>query len=126
MFETVKNTFKVKDLRSKVLYTLFALLIVRIGCMLPVPGLSRDFVHAWMQERGNLGFMDTLSGGSLSQMSIFALNISPYITSSIVIQLLAIVFPKLEELQKDGETGKKKINEITRYLTIVLAIISFL
>ena len=123
MFETVKNTFKVKDLRSKVLYTLFALLIVRIGCMLPVPGLSRDFVHAWMQERGNLGFMDTLSGGSLSQMSIFALNISPYITSSIVIQLLAIVFPKLEELQKDGETGKKKINEITRYLTIVLAII---
>ena len=123
MFETVKNTFKVKDLRSKVLYTLFALLIVRIGSILPVPGLDREYVHAWMEARGTLGFMDTLSGGSLSQMSIFALNIGPYITSSIVLQLLAIVFPKLEELQKDGETGKKKINEITRYLTIVLAII---
>ncbi|MBQ8799617.1 MAG: preprotein translocase subunit SecY [Lachnospiraceae bacterium] len=123
MFDTVKNAFKVKDIRNKLLYTLLCLLIVRIGCAFPVPGIDRDYFQLWLAEKEGLGFLDTLTGGSFSQMSIFALNISPYITSSIVVQLLTIVFPKLEELQKDGETGKKKIAELSRYLTIVLAVI---
>lgn len=123
MFEAVKNALKVKDIRSKLLYTLMALLIVRIGCALPVPGINRAYFQLWMAQKEGLGFLDTLTGGSFSQMSIFALNISPYITSSIIMQLLTIVFPKLEELQKDGETGRKKIAEWSRYVTIALAVI---
>ena len=123
MFDTVKNAFKVKDIRSKLLYTLMCLLIVRIGCAFPVPGIDRNYFQLWLAQKEGLGFLDTLTGGSFSQMSIFALNISPYITSSIIVQLLTIVFPKLEELQKDGETGRKKIAEISRYLTIGLAIV---
>ena len=107
MFDTVKNAFKVKDIRNKLLYTLLCLLIVRIGCAFPVPGIDRDYFQLWLAQKEGLGFLDTLTGGSFSQMSIFALNISPYITSSIIVQLLTIVFPKLEELQKDGETGRK-------------------
>lgn len=123
MFDTVKNAFKVKEIRSKLLFTLLCLLIVRIGCAIPVPGIDRDYFQLWLAQKDGLGFLDTLTGGSFSQMSIFALNISPYITSSIIIQLLTIVFPKLEELQKDGETGRKKIAEISRYLTIGLAVV---
>ena len=123
MFDTVKNAFKVKEIRSKLLFTLLCLLIVRIGCALPVPGIDRAAVKQWFDSIEGLGFFEALTGGSLSQMSIFALNIGPYITSSIIIQLLTIVFPKLEELQKDGETGKKKIAEISRYLTIGLAVV---
>ena len=123
MFETVKNAFKVKDIRSRLLFTFLALLIMRIGCAIPVPGINHYYFQAWLAQKEGLGFLDALTGGSFSQMSIFALNISPYITSSIVMQLMTIVFPKLEEMQKDGETGRKKINEISRYLTVVLAII---
>ena len=123
MLETVKNAFKVKDIRNRLLFTLMALLIVRLGCALPVPGINREYFQAWMEQKEGLGFLDALTGGSFSQMSIFALNISPYITSSIVMQLLTIVFPKLEELQKDGEAGRKKITQWSRYLTIVLAVI---
>ena len=123
MFDTVKNAFKVKDIRSKLLYTFLAMVIVRIGCALPVPGIDRGYFQLWLAQKEGLGFLDTLTGGSFSQMSIFALNISPYITSSIIMQLLTIVFPKLEEMQKDGETGRKKIAEISRYLTIGLAVI---
>ncbi len=123
MFDTVKNAFKVKDIRNKLLYTLLCLLIVRIGCAFPVPGIDRAYFQAWLAQKEGLGFLDTLTGGSFSQMSIFALNIGPYITSSIIVQLLTIVFPKLEELQKDGETGRKKIAEISRYLTIGLAVV---
>lgn len=123
MFDTVKNAFKVKEIRSKLLFTLLCLLIVRIGCAFPVPGIDRDYFQLWLAQKEGLGFLDTLTGGSFSQMSIFALNISPYITSSIIVQLLTIVFPKLEEMQKDGETGKKKIAEISRYLTIGLAVV---
>ncbi len=123
MFDTVKNAFKVKEIRSKLLFTLLCLLIVRLGCAFPVPGINRVYFQSWLAQKEGLGFLDTLTGGSFSQMSIFALNIGPYITSSIIIQLLTIVFPKLEELQKDGETGKKKIAEISRYLTIGLAVV---
>ena len=123
MFDTVKNAFKVKEIRSKLLFTLLCLLIVRIGCAFPVPGIDRDYFQLWLAQKEGLGFLDTLTGGSFSQMSIFALNISPYITSSIIVQLLTIVFPKLEEMQKDGETGRKKIAEISRYMTIGLAVV---
>ncbi|MCQ2537587.1 MAG: preprotein translocase subunit SecY [Lachnospiraceae bacterium] len=125
MFKTLVNAFKIKDVRIKLLYTLIAVLIVRIGCVLPVPGINRAYFASWLEtvtEAGGLGFLDVLTGGSFTQMSIFALNISPYITSSIIMQLLTIAIPKLEEMQKDGETGRKKIAEITRYVTIGLAL----
>jgi len=122
MFKTFANALKIKDIRTKLLFTLLCLIIVRIGCQLPVPGVDRTYFAYWMATQTGLGFLNTLTGGSFSQMSIFALNISPYITSSIIIQLLTIAIPKLEELQKDGETGRKKIAEYTRYVTIGLAV----
>ena len=123
MFKTFRNALKVKDIRSKLLYTLLALVIVRLGSQLPVPGINRDVFDSYIASQTGLGFLNTLSGGSFANMSIFALNISPYITSSIIMQLLAIVIPKLEEMQKDGEEGRKKIAEISRYVTIGLAIL---
>lgn len=125
MFKTLRNAFKIKDLRNKLLYTLVALVIVRLGCLIPVPGVNREYFQSWLAQNigSNLGFLDALTGGSFSEMSIFALNISPYITSSIIMQLLSIAIPKLEELHKDGEEGRKKIAEISRYLTIGLAVI---
>lgn len=125
MFKTFANALKIKDIRTKLLYTFICLIIVRVGCILPVPGVNRDYFASWLAgvtQGGGLGFLDVLTGGSFSQMSIFALNISPYITSSIIMQLLTIAIPKLEEMQKDGETGRKKIAEITRYVTIGLAV----
>ena len=125
MLKTLRNAFKIKDLRSKLLFTLVALLIVRLGSLIPVPGVNQEYFQAWLSQTmgDNLGFLDALTGGSFTEMSIFALNISPYITSSIIMQLLTIAIPKLEELQKDGEEGRKKIAEFSRYLTIGLAII---
>lgn len=122
MFKTFRNALKIKDIRTKLLFTLLCLIIVRIGCQLPVPGVNRTYFQYWLETQTGLGFLDALTGGSFSQMSIFALNISPYITSSIIMQLLTIAIPKLEEMQKDGESGRKKIAEYTRYVTIGLAI----
>lgn len=122
MFKTFRNALKVKDIRSKLLYTLFALIIVRLGSHLPVPGINREVFADFIGQQTSLGFLNTLTGGSFITMSIFALNITPYITSSIIMQLLTIVIPKLEEMQKDGEDGRKKIAEYSRYLTIGLAI----
>ena len=123
MFKTFRNALKVKDIRSKLLYTLLALVIVRLGSQLPVPGINRDVFDSYISGQTGLGFLNTLTGGSFANMSIFALNISPYITSSIIMQLLGIVIPKLEEMQKDGEEGRKKIAEISRYVTIGLAVL---
>lgn len=124
MFKTFANAFKIKDIRSKLLFTFLCLIIVRLGCLLPVPGISQELFRNWLETNQlSLGFLDTLTGGSFSEMSIFALNISPYITSSIIMQLLTIAIPKLEEMQKDGEDGRKKIATISRYLTIGLALI---
>jgi len=123
MFKTFRNALKIKDVRSKLLFTLLCLIIVRIGCQLPVPEVDREYLAEWFTiYGGGLGFLTTLTGGSFTQMSIFALNISPYITSSIIMQLLTIAIPKLEEMQKDGESGRKKIAEWTRYVTIGLAV----
>lgn len=123
MFETVRNAFKIKDLRKKILYTFMILVIVRIGCQLPVPGVDASVITEWFNQNNSLDFFNQLTGGSFSQMSIFALNITPYITSSIILQLLTIAIPRLEELHKDGEEGRKKIAEYTRYVSIALAII---
>ena len=122
MIRTFINAFKVKDLRKKIFFTLFCLVIVRLGTQIPAPGINQAYVASWLSTM-NMEFFDALTGGSFTQMSIFALNISPYITSSIIMQLMTIAIPKLAEMQKDGETGRKKIAEISRYLTIVLALI---
>lgn len=123
MFKTFRNALKVKDIRSKLLYTLLALVIVRLGSQLPVPGINHDVFASYISGQTGLGFLNTLTGGSFANMSLFALGIGPYITSSIIMQLLGIVIPKLEEMQKDGEEGRKKIAEISRYVTIGLAIL---
>ena len=125
MFTTLKNAFKIKEIRSKILFTFAMLVVIRIGSQLPTPGVSREFFKSWFsaQTEGAFGFFDAITGGSFSNMSILALNISPYITSSIIMQLLTIAIPKLEEMQRDGEDGRKKIASITRYVTVVLALI---
>ena len=126
MIKTLRNALKVKEIRERLLYTFIALLIVRIGCQLPVPGVNRDYFAAWFEMQTALTFFNAMTGGSFTSMSIFALNITPYITSSIIIQLLTIAIPKLEEMQKEGEDGRKKIAEYTRYLTIALAVLESL
>ena len=125
MLTTLKNAMKVKEIRQRVLFTFVMLIVIRIGSCLPVPGVDRTYFARWFAEQsgGALGFFDQITGGSFMQMSILALNINPYITSSIIIQLLTIAIPKLEEMQRDGETGRKKMVAITRYVTVVLALI---
>lgn len=125
MLTTIKNAFKIKDIRNKLLFTLAMLVVIRLGSQLPVPGVDRDFFNNWYNANiGGAGsFFDAITGGSFLNMSILALNISPYITSSIIMQLLTIAIPALEEMQKDGEDGRKKIASITRYVTVILALI---
>lgn len=125
MFKTIRNTFKVKELRTKILYTFMMLVVIRFGSQLPIPGIETSFFANWFAKQTTdvFGFFNAMTGGSFSSMSIFALSITPYITSSIIIQLLTIAIPKLEELQKDGEDGRKKIQEYTRYTTVGLALI---
>lgn len=122
MFKTLRNALKVKDIRNRLIYTAIALLVVRLGTLLPAPAISRAYTQQWFSS-DVLGFFNSLTGGSLTNMSIFALSITPYISASIIIQLLTIAIPKLEEMQKEGEDGKKKLNEITRYVTVTLAVI---
>ena len=123
MLQTLRNAFKIKEIRDRVLFTFLMLIIIRIGSQLPVPGVNGEVFSSWFSSMaGGLGFFDAITGGSFSSMSVFALSISPYITSSIIMQLLTIAIPKLEELQRDGEDGKKKIAEITRYVTVGLAL----
>lgn len=124
MLETLRNAFKVKEIRKRLGYTFLMLIVIRIGCELPVPGVNGEVFSEWFSSQSSgLGFFDAITGGSFANMSVFALNITPYITSSIIMQLLTIAIPKLEEMQRDGEEGRKKIVEITRYLTIALALL---
>ena len=123
MLETIKNAFKTKEIRNKLLFVFFGLIIVRIGCNIPLPGVNTNVIQNLFDNNQALNFLDVMTGGSFTRMSIFALNITPYITASIIVQLLTIAIPRLEELQKDGEDGRKKINEYTRYLSIVLALV---
>ena len=125
MFKTLINAFKVQDIRRRLLYTFFILVVVRLGSLITVPGISADAIREYMQNAlgDSLNIFSSFTGGSFEQMSIFALSVTPYITASIIIQLLTIAIPALEELQKDGEDGRKKIAAITRYVTIALALI---
>ena len=124
MFETLKSVFKVKEMRRKLLYLIWMIFVIRIGSQLPVPGVDSDFFKQWFESNTGdaFNFFDAFTGGSFTQMSIFALNITPYITSSIIIQLLTIAIPALEEMQRDGEEGRKKLTAITRYVTVGLAL----
>lgn len=123
MLQTLKNAWKVTEIRKKLLYVLFILLLYRVGTVIPVPFVdASNFSGAFGGTI--LDYLNTLSGGSLEQATLFALGISPYITSSIVIQLLAVAIPALERWGQEGEEGKKKLNNLTRYITVVLAIIT--
>ncbi len=127
MIETLRNAFKIADLRKRIGFTFLMLVVVRIGSQLPLPGVDASVVESlFASTDGALNFFDAITGGSFENMSVFALNITPYITSSIIMQLLTIAFPKLEELQRDGERGRKLINKITRYLTVGLALVQSL
>ena len=125
MLDAVRNAFKVQDIRKRLLYTFLMLIVIRLGSQLPAPGVDATFIQNFFaqQTAEAFNFFDAFTGGSFTQMSVFALSITPYITSSIIMQLLTIAIPKLEEMQKDGEDGRKKIAAITRYVTVALALI---
>lgn len=124
MLKTLKNAFRIKDIRRRIFYVFLMLIVIRIGSQLPIPGVNSDYFKEWFASQSSdaFNFFDAFTGGSFTEMSIFALNITPYITSSIIIQLLTIAIPKLEEMQRDGEEGRKKMTAITRYLTIGLSL----
>ena len=124
MLETLRNAWKIEDLRKKMLYTLFILALTRIGSQIPVPFLNPLALGAMVSAAGGIfGYLDVLTGGAFSQSTLFALSISPAITASIVIQLLTIAIPYLENLAKEGEEGQRKIKKITRYSTLALALL---
>lgn len=125
MLKTLRNAFKIKDVRKKLIFTFLMLVVTRIGSQLPIPGVETSFFKDFFARQNNdaFGFFNAMTGSSFTNMSVFALSITPYITSSIIMQLLTIAIPKLEEMQKDGEDGRKKIAEYTRYVTVGLALI---
>ena len=123
MLETIRNAWKITDLRKKIIYTLFMLLVYRVLCFIPTPGVNLQNVAAAIQNASFLEVMSTMTGSNLQNFTIMAMGITPYINSSIIMQLLAVVFPKLEALQKEGEEGRKKIAQYTRYLTVALGFI---
>ena len=125
MFETLRNALKVKEIRKKLLFTLFIVFICRLGSQLPIPGIDTaqisEYLNTLLGDSFNL--LNSFTGGSFESMSIFALNVTPYITSSIIIQLLTIAIPALEEMYRDGEDGRKKMNNITRFVTLALSVL---
>ena len=122
MFKTLANAMKVKEIRMRILFTFLMLLVVRFGSLLPIQGVDTSYFNTLMSGDG-FDFFNAVTGGSFLTMSVFALSITPYITSSIIMQLLTIAIPRLEEMQKEGEDGRKKIAEYTRYVTVALALI---
>ncbi|MCQ2492861.1 MAG: preprotein translocase subunit SecY [Lachnospiraceae bacterium] len=122
---TLLKALKTKDFRKKFLFTVFAVAIVRLGCLLPIPGIDSAQVSAFLQSSlgDSFSLLNSFTGGSFLSMSVFALNVTPYITASIIMQLLTIAIPALEEMQRDGEDGRKRMNKITRYVTVLLAFI---
>lgn len=125
MFETLRNALKVQDIRKRLKFTLFILIITRLGCQLPIPGIDSAQISAYMDQLlgDSFNLLNSFTGGSFEQMSVFALNVTPYITASIIMQLLTIAIPALEEMQRDGEDGRKKMNNITRFVTVALALL---
>ena len=126
MFQTFKNAFKIPDLRNKLLFTLFIILLYRVGVAIPVPYVDSNIMAMTIEANAGtiFDYFNILSGSAFANATLFALGVSPYITASIVIQLLAIAIPALEKLSKEGEEGKKKLDNITRYVTIALALIT--
>ncbi len=124
MFNSIIEAFKAKDIRNKILFTVLVIIIMRIGCQFPIPGTDSDIIKSIVSGASTdlLSFFDALTGSSFSNMSIFALNVTVYITASIIVQLMGMAIPKIEEMQKDGDEGKKKITKLTRYLTLILAV----
>jgi preprotein translocase subunit SecY len=124
MFETLKNALKIPDLRKKLIFTVAMLLIFRIGSHIPVPGLSQEMFAGLLESAGTLGrFIDTLTGGAFANATIFAMGITPYVNASIIMQLLTVAIPQLERLQKEGDEGRKKIQQWVRYATVILAFV---
>ena len=125
MFKTIKNALKTPDVRKKLLYTLLLIVVFRFGCYITVPGVDSVALNNAMGEtNGIAGLIDMISGGAFSRFSVFAMSITPYITASIVIQLLAMIIPSLEKLTKEGgEEGRQKINRYTKIVTVILALI---
>ena len=123
MFETLRNALKVKDIRKRFLFTLFILLICRFGSQFPIPGINSEQIGRYLDSLlgDSFNLLNSFTGGSFTSMSLFALNVTPYITASIIIQLLTIAIPALEEMQRDGEDGRKKMNNITRFVTLGLS-----
>ena len=123
MFKTLRDAFRIKEVRRRILYVVLMLVVIRLGSQIPVPGVNTDFFNSFLNNGTDaFSFLNAFTGGGFTNFSIFALSITPYITSSIIIQLLTIAIPKLEEMQRDGAEGRKKINKITRYLTVGLAL----
>src|ERR1700687_3932209 len=127
-FEAFANMFRIADLRKRILFTLAMLAVYRFGAFLPTPGINTDVLAQLFQQNqgGVLGIINLFSGGNFRRMTIFALGIMPYITSSIILQLMTVAWPYLERLQKEGELGRRKITQYTRYLTILLSILQSL
>ncbi len=125
MFKTLVNAFKIEQLRKRIFYTFWILVVVRLGCQLPIPGIDVSQIQQFLASvvGSSYSFIDSFTGGSFLSMSVFALSVTPYITSSIIMQLLTIAIPALEEMHRDGEDGRQKIQKITRYVSVLLAII---
>src|SRR2546427_4195025 len=128
MIDSIKNIFSIPDLRKRVIFTFLMLAVYRVGGHIPVPGINFQALEAFLRQQGGgiLGFLDLFSGGNLRRLTIFALGIMPYISASIILQLLTVIWPYLEKLSKEGEVGRKKITQYTRYGTVVLSVIQSL
>lgn len=124
MLKSLQNAFRVKEVRDRVLFTFLMLVVIRLGSLLPIPGVDASYLSSFFANLQNsgMGFFNAITGGSFSTMSLFALSITPYITASIIMQLMTIAIPKLEEMQREGEDGRKKIAEYTRYLNVGLSL----
>ena len=125
MFEKIANIFKIPDLRNRVLFTLGLLAVYRLGAHIPTPGINADLLAQFFNQNSGsaLGLVDLFSGGNLRKLTVFALGIMPYITASIIFQLLTVIYEPLAKLQKEGEMGRRKITQWTRYVTVLLAIV---
>lgn len=123
MFKTLVNAFKIEQLRKRIFYTLWIVIVVRLGSLIPIPGIDVSQAQNYLNSVVGDSFLNSLTGGSFTSMSVFALSVTPYITASIIMQLLTIAFPALEEMHRDGEDGRKKMNKITRYVSVGLALI---
>ena len=126
MFQTLKNAWKIPELKNKLRFTLLIIVLYRLGSAIPLPWVNSDTLQSWFSSQGGnaLGWLNVLSGGALSRATLFALSVSPYITASIVVQLLTIAIPKFTDWSKEGESGQKKLSLVTRWLTVVLALVT--